>query len=481
VTTTPQLRPVSATERVPPASMDAERSVIGAALILREVPAEAAELQVDDFYLPAHRVIWEAIIGLAKRQRAIDPVALADELKISGDLLRIEGGSSYLVECASAIPVVTEVGQYVRIVREKSSLRALITICAEVSSRAYGDQAFEEIIAEARTQILNLESTGTLAEPEKIGDALVRVLDSIDERSKAPDTFAVQTGIRRFDRLTGGLREAKLIIVAARPGMGKTAWAGTVCTNAAMQYEVPAFIASVEMDRDELIERMLASEASVSTEAIATGAVAKTDQIANVHAAARRLSPIPLWIDDRGYVTAGQVCGAIRRWYAKTLGRVPAKGEPPKLAIAAIDYLQILEEDADDQRRARRDLALGKMTRALKQLAKSLRIPIVLLSQLNRKVTEGIGRRPQLSDLRESGAIEQDADIVIFPHRELPDDEAEAARMRNEPGDMEWVIGKNRGGRTGIVPVHWQPAYTRFENRVADEPTEHWQDGKQED
>lgn len=479
---TAQLRAVSAGDRIPPQNLDAEKSVLGAVLIKPDCIGELLAMATDDFYLPAHREIFEALIALHERDAVLDVIALADELKARGALSRLEGREGYLMDLASSVPTAENVATYVRLVREKSALRKLIAYFGEGMSLAYGESSFAEIIADVRDKVLRLESTGTISRAVKIGDAMGHVLSVIEERAKSPSAHAVLSGIHRFDSLTGGLREGKLIIVAARPGMGKTAWAGTVCTNAAMKYGVPAFIASVEMQRDELIERMLASEGSISTEEISSGRVAKSDQGAHLMHAAQRLSKIPLWVDDRGDVTAGHICGAIRRWYSEHVGRVPGPDEPPKLAIAAVDYLQILEEDQSDERHTRRDLALGKMTRALKQLAKALRIPVVLLSQLNRKMTEGGGRRPQLSDLRESGAIEQDADIVVFPHRILPDDEAEAARMRNQPGDMEWVIGKNRGGRTGIVDVHWQPAFTRFENRIADtEYPQNWQDGRQED
>lgn len=471
--TLPPLRPVSANERVPPASLEAEQSVIGSALILGTLPPEADDLLVDDFYLPAHRAIWEALLSLAKRERPIDPLEIEAELRSAGDYLRIEGGTQYLMACASETPTATNVGSYVRIVREKAILRRVIAHCAESMSRAYGEfSSVPTFLAEHRERALELESSGVVAEPVRIGDDIGNVLNAIEERGRAPDKHAVFTGIHRFDRLTGGLREGWLIIVAARPGQGKTAWAGTVCTNSAKS-GVPSFISSVEMQRDELIQRMLASEASVSTHSIANGSVARTDQMAHVFEAGRRLAPLPLWVDDRGSVTVSQICGTIRRWYSKHLGAVPPKGMPPKLALAAVDYVQIIDEGEHEERR---DLAIGKMTKALKALSKSLRIPVVVLSQVSRKATERASGRPTLADLRESGAIEQDADLVIFPHRDLPADEDEAARVRNEPGDAEWIIGKNRHGPTGIVGVHWMPAFTRFDNRIADTEMTHWMD-----
>lgn len=470
---TQPLRVVGSEERKLPASIEAERSVIGASLIRQEIPPECAEMLVDDFLLPAHRAIWEAMVECAKANRKLDPIEVEEQLKAAGNLMRLEGGMSYLLECTSGTPTAENVGHYVRIVREKALLRRLIQLCVEASSRAYGEfSSVTDFVAEVRSKVIELESTGTIAEPVKIGDEMGRVLAAIEERAKAPEKSAVYTKIHRFDRLTGGLREGKLIIVAARPGQGKTAWLGTVATNVASQ-GVPAFIVSIEMSVDELIERFLASDARVSTEDLATGAVVKTERVGDVFKSAQRLAKMPLEIDDRGTVTIGRICGSIRKWYSRNLGAVPPKGTPAKPAFVGVDYLQIIAEEENEERR---DRALGKMTAALKALSKALRLPIVLLSQLNRKAADRAGGRPQLSDLRESGSIEQDADMVIFPHRELPVDEEEAAKARNEPGDMEWVIAKNRGGRCGIVPVHWMPAYTRFDNTLADSSVGNWQD-----
>jgi replicative DNA helicase len=461
----PNLRSVGPDERNAPANVEAERWCIGAVMFREAMLPDLEELQPDDFFWPAHREIWLSMLGLHGTGRKVDLLAVTDDLRARGMLARLEGESAYLIRCISEIPHMENAGYYAGIVRAKSTRRRVILLCADISSKAYGGAGDEdELLADARNGLAALENVGTGQGPVRIGLELQNVLETIEARARDPERHAVMTGISRFDTRIGGLKPERLITVAAPPGLGKSAWAGTVaCYNALRG--VPSLIISLEMSRQELIERFLAGEAQVSTKEIGTGEVARPENAINmrqVFEAARRFQDVPLWIDDRDSLTTGQVTGTIRRWYARHLGAVPSKEkqEPPRPAFVAVDYLQLIADD--DSESENRNLAVAKMTRALKRLAKSLRIPLVILSQLSRKWATR-GGKPLLSDLRDSGAIEQDSDQVIFPWRE-PVKDTDGREDRNLSGPAEWLVAKNRGGPTGSIAVYWAAQYTRFHN-----------------
>jgi replicative DNA helicase len=451
-------------DTIPPASPAAEQAAIGSVLIWQEMPADLEDLKPDDFHLPAHREIWEAIRALQARSQRIDHIALEEEIKSRGSLGRLEGGGEYLLVCAGATPTAENSGHYARIIRDKSGLRRLIQLCAEVKSRCYGGHVgFDEALGAARNGIASMETAGSGVGPVRVGDEIGAAIEAIEAKHKAPERYAVMTGISRFDKKLGGLRPGRLIVTAGSPGLGKSAWAGNIAAYNAFR-NVPSLIISVEMDRQELIERFLAGEASISTKEIGTGEVC--GDLENFHllyAAGRKFAApdVPLFVDDREALTISQTVGTIRRWYAKHLGPVPPKDKPPNPAFVAVDYLQLLtgdEPESDDNR----NTVLAGMTRAFKRLAKSLRIPLVLLSQLNRANVKR-GGKPILADLRDSGAIEQDADQVIFLWREQEQDR-DGREIKGVAGKAWWLVGKNRGGPTGSIPVWWEPKYTRFQN-----------------
>lgn len=448
-----------------PASVEAERAAIGAVILREELLPDLEDLVVDDFYLPAHREIWLTIRALHEKGRKLDLIAIEDDLKQRGALPKIDGSAGYLMDCANAVPHTENVGHYARIIRDKSGLRKVLRLCIEVSSRVHGGGQLDDVLASARSGVADLEACGSGPGPVRVGEELQRAMDTIEDRYKNPSSHSVPTGNVRFDSKIGGLRPERLIVVAARPGMGKSAWAGGVAVHCAMR-GIPALLVSLEMARQELIERFLAGEARVSTKDIGTGDVIRDeDKWRSVFGAARSLSDVPLFIDDRDSMTTGQALGTIRRWYAKHVGVVPPKDQPPKPAFVGVDYLQLLASDENEESE-NRNLEVAKMTRAFKRLSKSLRIPVVLISQLNR-TTDKQGRKPVLSDLRDSGAIEQDADQVIFPWRDMPKDE-EGRDLMNASGPAEWIVGKNRGGPKGSIPVYWAAEFTRFENLTDD-------------
>lgn len=462
-TPAPYLRSVAGDDRSMPASPDAERAAIGCVLLKEELLPDLEDLFVDDFFLPAHREIWESIRALHVRHLKLDIIALQEEIKSRGSMPKLEGGAGYLVECASSTPHAENAAVYATHIREKAGLRRAYKLCSEVQSMILGGSSLEGVTAQARTGVAELENAGVGQGPVRVGDEMMTAFANIEAKAKDPASHSVSTGIRRFDAKLGGLRPGRLIVVAAPPGFGKTAWASGVAAHNALR-RIPSFMLSVEMDRQELIERFLASEASVPNGEIGSGEALLTIDRRNalMEAAGRLAEPdVPLYVDDRESLTIGQAVGTIRRWYATHLGPVPPKDQPPKPAFIAVDYLQLLTADAPEDGE-NRNLVVAGMTRAFKRLAKSLRVPLVLLSQLSRAWTKR-GGKPQLSDLRDSGAIEQDADQVIFPWRE-PQKDDEGREMRGKSGPAEWIVAKNRGGQTGTIAVWWEAPYTRFDN-----------------
>lgn len=438
-------------QRPAPHNLEAEKAVIGGLFIkpaaLHDLPDD---LRTDDFFLPAHREVFDALLAVVLRHRPIDLIEVTEELRARNMLQRLPGGETYLLECANGVPTAENIVHYARIVQERATLRRLIAACAEVQSSAYGDPGdVREFLAEAHAKISGVELADHEA-PERIGSDIGSVLEEIEKRAVDPESYFVRTGIAAFDAKIGGLRGGQLIVVAARPGKGKSAWAKDVVSNNAAA-QVPALLVSLEMEKIEVQERVLSAEARVNGRKIITG---KLDMVewTRLHTAAPKLEKWPLWLYTQN-VRATRLCALIRRWYHAL--PVPPEGKKQK-AIVAIDYLSLIEIDHEGENYAR---DLGKITRSLKNLAKELDVPIILLSQLNREIEKATkAREPELRDLRDSGAIEQDANMVIFPWWE-----GEAPKSGCKEAYL--IVGKNRGGATGRCEVMWWPEYTTFRDR----------------
>jgi replicative DNA helicase len=462
------------TGRPAPCDLDAEKASLGCVLIK---PTAFDELlgvvHTDDFYLPAHREIFEAMLELYKRRLPFDPIAIADELKGRGALSRLEGGEAYLTEIASSVPTAENMATYVRIVRKKAAHRRLLHLLAEMQSSANGDiESVPDLVDEIRARVDHLSSSLDTHEPVKVGDGIGATLEAIEKRGQSPEETPVQFGLREVDDLIGGLHPERVIVVAARPGQGKSALVtGIVGSNGLRG--IPALLFSPEMSRDEVSERMLSGDSGINGRALKSGAVAAQDW-AKLYESGGRIGDLPVWVDDRADLTIGQLIGTALRWYSRVIGPVPTDAANVKPALIAIDYLQLVGADKEDRRRdEKRHEELTRMTRAIKQLAKKLKVPIIEVSQLNREVDKH-QRPPVLADLRESGSIEQDADLVIFPWRELPADPHEAEREKRQGGPAQIRVEKNRHGATGVANVYWRPEITRFENPTEHQP--HWQD-----
>ena len=461
--------------RTPPHNMDAEKSVLGGVFIKPAAFDEVATtLQVDDFFLPAHREIFEAMLALDQRRQPLDVIAVADELKTRGMLPRLEGGETYLLTLANAVPTAENIVHYARLVREKATLRRLIAACAEVQSSAYGDFGeFELFMDEAETKIFKVAQQNRRETYSSTADMMEEVLHNIEVRaSERKAVTGVPTGFTKLDEYTAGLQRENLIIVAARPGGGKTSWAVNVAVNAAMK-KIPVLIFSLEMSKYELMERMLAGEARLDSARIKRGFLEYSDWKNKIHPASGRLAEAPILIDDSSAISIMEIRAKARRFRSDPRyfpAQPVIEGQrppPPPLGLIVVDYLQ-LARSGGNRRDENRQQEIAEISRGLKALAKDLKIPIIAVSQLNREVEKREGK-PKLSDLRESGAIEQDADLILFIHRE--DMQGDAMTDTGPTATAELIIGKHRNGATGAVKVTFIKEYTKFEN-YADEPEE---------
>lgn len=459
--------------RTPPHSLEAERSALGGVLLKPSAVDDLVTgLVADDFFLPAHREIFEAMLALERRQLPIDVVSLGDELKTRGALPRLEGGEAYLLSLAEAVPTAENIGHYLRIVREKAVLRRLIAACAEVQSRAFGEFGeYETFLDEAETAIFKVVQQTRKESYASVGSMMGEVLESIEERARdRRSVTGVPTGFHKFDELTSGLQPENLIIVAARPGVGKTSWAVNVAMNAAMHHKIPVLLFSLEMSKLELMERMLAGEARIDSSRLKKGLIEYSDWKNRIYPAGTRLSEAPILIDDTGAPTILDIRAKARRFrHDPKVFKSAADGGPisrGEMGLIVIDYLQLCRGPGG-RRDDSREREIAEISRGLKTLAKDLKLPIIAVSQLNRGIEKREDKEPQLSDLRESGAIEQDADMICFIHRE------EMFTSNPDPslrGKAAILVRKHRHGPTGSVPLTFIHEYTKFENFAEEEP-----------
>jgi replicative DNA helicase len=438
--------------RLPPQDIDAEASILSAILIDNESLFDVVEiLQPDDFYRGAHQKIYSAITGLFTRNDPIDLVTLANILKERKHLEGV-GGATYLAQLVNEIPLAVNPAHHAKIVHEKACLRRLIHKANEITIRCFEDEGeVEEVIDFAENAVFEISENKIKPSFHPISSIIDVNIDELEERqaNKALHT-GVPTGFSRLDTLTSGLQKSDLIILAARPAMGKTAFALNLARNAAVDAGIPTAVFSLEMAKEQLSMRMLCSESRVDASKIRNGFFGQEDW-QRITEAAGVLSQAPLFIDDSPDISAMDVRAKCRRLKMD-------KG----LGLVIIDYLQLMRGRAGVERR---DLEISEMSRSLKILAKELNIPVIALSQLNRKLEERADKRPMLSDLRESGALEQDADVVAFIYRDEVYNKEENNPNRNK---AEIILAKQRSGPTGTAHLAFLGAYTRFED-LADE------------
>jgi replicative DNA helicase len=440
-------------DRLPPQNLEAERSVLGSILLVNEAIDEVSEfLEPSHFYGDAHRRIYEAILKLHDAGiRGIDPVTLGNELVERSELEEV-GGVPYLVEVLESVPHAAHARYYANIVREKSVQRNLIYACTEILRESYDATCdTEELLQSAERQIFQILEGQEETANFEIGNILIDAWDRINERLETDGNFSgLPTGFSDFDAKTNGLQPSELIILAARPSMGKTALACNWAVNIAAETGRGVLFFSLEQSRLELAERFLCIRSKINGHKLRSGDLDEAERH-ELMQASQELSEIPLFIDDKPGRTVGQM-GAIARRLKRQ----------HNIGLMMVDYLQFVEPE---DRRAPREQQIAQITRRLKNISKELNIPLVALAQLNRGVEMREDKRPRLADLRESGAIEQDADLISFLHR--PD----AYDPADQPGIAEVIIAKHRSGPTGIVPLTWRAEFMRFENlSPLDEP-----------
>ncbi len=438
--------------KIPPQNQEAEESLLGAILIDNENLLDILEvLTPADFYKSAHGVIFSAITELFNEDEPIDLITLSNKLREKGEFEKA-GGAFFLAKLTDTVPLPSNSKHYANIVREKATLRRLIEKAAHITKLCYQDSGnVSDVIDFAENAVFEISENKTNPGFFRISNIVQDAIDVIEERqlNKALVT-GVETGFTKFDEMTAGLQKSDFIIIAGRPSMGKTAFGMNIARNAAVNNNIPVAIFSLEMSKEQLAMRLLCSEARIDSSKIRSGFLSKED-FSKITDAAGALSEAPIYIDDSPRTSAMEIRTKARRLkMEKDLGMV------------IIDYIQLMKTRSDLERR---DLEISDISRSLKILAKELDIPVVALSQLNRKLEERQDKRPVLSDLRESGALEQDADVVTFIYR---DEVYNKSEDNPNSGKAEILIRKQRNGPTGIVTLTFVSSCTRFENAAAE-------------
>ena len=430
-------------ERMPPHNIEAEQAVLGAMLIKKEAIVEAQEiLRPDDFYREAHRVVFEAMESLVREGEPVDIVTVTESLRKSG-LLDQVGGITFLANLTNSVPSTANLAHYAKIVKEKAILRALIDVSTEIAGMAYeGSEDIAVQLDGAEQKILAIAGGRTTGAFTPIKDVVFDAVDRVSELAKAKGGITgLSTGLATLDSVTRGLQKSDLIIVAARPAMGKTAFVLNLATHVALQGGTVAFF-SLEMPREQLMHRIFCAEGQIDATHLARGEL-NDEEWSRLVKVADRMIKTNLYFDDTSSTTVMDIRTRARRLKAEH-----------GLDLIAIDYLQLIQAPG---RAENRTLAVAEMTRSLKVLARELSVPIVVLSQLSRATEGRSDKRPMLSDLRESGSIEQDADIVMFLYREdYYNQDTENANI------TELSIAKHRNGATDTVKLFFQKEYTRF-------------------
>jgi len=443
-------------DRRPPYSEDAEQAVIAAMLLDQDAILRAGE-HVDDtmFYREGHRRIFRAMVSLSERGDVVDPLTLAEELSRHGDL-DASGGKDYIGFLVDAVPTAANVEYHARIVKEKALQRRLIETATSIISDAYeGKSTAAELLDEAEQKIFAVSEQRGTQGFMRIKELLWPTMERIEELQRGGKTITgVASGFADLDELTTGFQPSDLVIVAARPSMGKTALVLNMAQYAAIESSVPVAVFSLEMSKESLVQRMLTSEARIDSQLLRKGML-RDEDFPRLARAAGLLNSAPIWIDDSPGITLLEMRSKARRLKADS-----------NIGLVIVDYLQLIQGPTDSESRQQE---ISQISRSLKALAKELRVPVVALSQLSRAPEQRAGdsKRPQLSDLRESGAIEQDADLVMFIYRQEVYDGPTDKDGNSLEGRAELIIGKQRNGPIGIVNLHFHKSYTRFENYSA--------------
>ncbi len=439
-------------DRRAPWSEDAERAVIAAMLMDQDALLRATEHVVDAmFYREGHRRIFRAMVTISERGDVVDPLTLVDELNRRGELESV-GGPGYFGFLLDVVPTAANVEYHARIVKEKAILRGVIETCTSLVQEAYEGQLLAaDLLDVAEQRVFQLrQSRGTVGFT-RIKQLMWPTMERIEALQRGGRSVTgVPSGFADLDEMTSGFQPSDLIIVAARPSMGKTALVLNIAQHVAIEENTPVAIFSLEMSKESLVQRMLTSEARVDSQMLRKGKL-RDDEYPRIAKAAGILSSAPIWIDDTPGVSLLEMRSKARRLKAET-----------DVGLVIVDYLQLMTGPSSENRQQE----ISMISRSLKALAKELNVPMVALSQLSRAPEQrtGEGKRPQLSDLRESGAIEQDADVVMFIYRPEVYEGVQDKDGNSLEGRAEIIVGKQRNGPTGTVSLYFHKSYTRFEN-----------------
>ncbi len=438
--------------KTPPHSIEAEESVLGGILLDNTAIDRVVEAVVaDDFYREAHRKIMRAMTDLNQRSEPVDLITLSESLRNRGELQDV-GGASYLAELVEKVPTAANVAFYARIVREKAILRGLIETATEIATQGYEHNAnVEAFLDQAEQKIFEISERKVKPQFFRIRDLTIDSIHAIEQLYERKELVTgVPTGFTDLDKLTAGLQPSDLIIIAGRPSMGKTAFALNIATYAGMVAKIGVAVFSLEMSKEQLVMRMLCGEARVDQSRVRAGSAADRD-MPKLVLAASRLSEAPIYIDDTPALSILELRAKARRL---------KRDRESNLGLIMIDYLQLMR---GSERNDSREQEISSISRSLKALAKELHLPVIALSQLNRQVESRGDKRPGMADLRESGAIEQDADLIAFLYRPYVYDKTAEERA------AEVIVGKQRNGPTDTVQLTFMNEYTRFENRAPEE------------
>ena len=434
--------------KIPPNDVEAEQAVIGSMLTDRDAVISAIEvLKEEDFYREDNKTIYEAILNLYNRSEPIDIITLKAELTSMGMFDKI-GGLEYIVGLPEKVPTTANVEKYISIVKEKSELRRLIKAANEIIEQGYDPtENIDDIMNSAEKKIFNIMQDKDQKSYTPIKDVLIDAFTELEQLyNQKQHITGVPTGFIDLDYKTAGLHNSDLILIAARPAMGKSAFALNIATNAALKAKVPAVIFSLEMSKEQMVNRILCSEAMVDSNKVRTGKIDDDDWI-KLADTMGDLSEAPIYIDDTPGISINEIRAKCRKLKLEK-----------NIGLVVIDYLQLVQ-GSSKRAQGSREQEISEISRSLKILAKEINVPVIALSQLSRAPEQRPDHRPMLSDLRESGAIEQDADIVMFLYRDdYYNEDSE------DKGLAEVIVAKHRAGSTGTVKLVWLGNYTKFAN-----------------
>jgi replicative DNA helicase len=440
--------------KLPPHSVEAEQSVLGGLMLEATALDKIADLMTaDDFYRQEHRLIFRQIVRLSEQAKPVDVITVAEALEIAGELDKV-GGLPYLGGLAQNVPSAANIRRYGEIVRERSIMRKLAEVGTDIASSAYNPTGRDaaQLLDEAETKVFEIAEAGSkgkqgfMSMPPLLSQVVERI-ETLYARDNPSDITGTATGFTDLDRMTSGLQPGDLVIVAGRPSMGKTAFSINIAENVAMDSKLPVAIFSMEMGATQLAMRMLGSVGKLNQHDLRTGRLQDDDWGRLTHALGR-LNDAPIHIDESAALSALDLRARSRRLHRQNNG----------LGLIVVDYLQLMSSNAG-KASENRATEISEISRSLKALAKELHVPVIALSQLNRSLEQRPNKRPVMSDLRESGAIEQDADLILFIYR----DEVYNSDSPDK-GKAEIIIGKQRNGPIGKVELAFRGEYTRFDN-----------------